>query len=104
MNTRGQLTDRLARLTAAGAQMTSSAAGDLRALQHLQRARYLRDAQRAARAERAGCYAAAAMAWETALTSAQGRDMNWCRSRMALCLLFARSPLHYGNAAGRRAG
>ncbi|AYA08379.1 hypothetical protein D3Z09_18245 [Rahnella aquatilis] len=90
------LAQRIARLTQAKRCAVTSAAGEMRLMQQQQRWRYLCDAGRAAREERAGQYARAAQAWETALKSAWGKDVSWCRARIALCWLYARAPRRDG--------
>jgi len=101
MNTHEPLAQRIARLAQATRRAVPSAAEEMRLMQQQQRWRYLCDAGRAAREERAGHYARAAQAWQTALASARGKDVSWCRARMALCQLYARAPLRDG---GLRAG
>lgn len=66
---------------------------DLAELRRHERARYLEFALIAARDERRGFYTTAAEAWGEALKTARGVDVDWCQSRLALCLLYARLPV-----------
>lgn len=93
------LSGKLTRLMSLAPDAACSAA-ELRALQQQRREDYLRTARRAASDERGGHYATAAHAWETALGVAQGRDVDWCKCRLALCLRYARAPGRQGGASG----
>lgn len=97
MGTPEPLSQRIARLTQVARPAVTCSAEEVRLLQQQQRWRYLCEAAHAAREERAGHYACAALAWENALKSARGKDVNWCRARASLCRLYARAPLRRGD-------
>lgn len=96
MTIRESLIEEMTRLMSPAPEAARSAAAELRALQMQRREDYLRTAHRAASDERLGHYATAANAWETALGVAQGRDVNWCKCRLALCLRYARASVRQG--------
>lgn len=75
--------DRLRKLT------SESTMVDLTTLRALEKARYQRYARQAAANERAERYAEAASAWGEAYKSARGANVDWCQSRLSLCLSYA---------------
>ncbi|EPA0076727.1 ANR family transcriptional regulator [Enterobacter ludwigii] len=64
---------------------------DISLLRQGAQARYRTFALAAAQDEREGRFAAAAQAWGEALKTARGDNVEWCQSRLTLCLLYARS-------------